>query len=685
MLKRSLDISLCLFLVFFPLQHVHANYTELDNNDEFSFIRCISKSDDSDYYMKNCKQYHLWNLKTEGLHNKTMDLSKSLRIDTLDGVKKLISVDRDIVVALKRVANTESDLNKLEALSESIEKTILGGGKVYIYGCGSTGRLAKQLAFIWKNFWINFIAQNKTASDKTKKLNYVSSGFVGIITGGDRALISSIEGFEDVPLIGALQIDDHNFSEQDMIIGVSEGGETSSVIGATLEAAKRLNPKERSKKAFFIFNNDEKDLIHLKRSKSIIDNSGITKISLATGEQAITGSTRMQATTTSTFVLGVAMEKASFNILKNLGYTKEILYLGFPTQYSIKDRLQSFEKIYNKLSDSAPEISKIVDIEYDVYKKGKKVIYTGLSSIVTLFSDITERSPTFSIKAIDTDYSGENNSIIKVLVLEGDLESAWKKLLNDQFTGLNKEKYSTKLSQSTDLPKKLKDLAISGLHNAENRQKYYYDFSYKNFLKTKDLQNIGHVFVYLLQEDFKNPNIAALSDLLSFLDIKNIPYTILNLSNIDLPFKTNDNLSNVIKVSVSGIEDAIGLNTRILLKTILNTQSTSVMAKSGYVLGNFMTNLKPANLKLIGRATNIIRSVVNHKVPSAMVSHADANVVLFEAIEFKKSDMSNHSEISLSIVRLLESLKLKRCISFKEADFILSDLGLEIYLEQYDK
>ncbi len=137
------------------------------------------------------------------------------------------------------------------------------------------------------------------------------------------------------------------------------------------------------------------------------------------------------------------------------------------------------------------------------------------------------------------------------------------------------------------MPKKLKNLAISGFYNVKNIPKYYYDFSYKNFLQTKDLQNIGHIFIYSCYEDLKNLNITTLHKLLSFLDTKNIPYTILNLSNIDLPFKTNHNLSNVIKISASKIEDVIGLSIRILLKTNVNVQSTSVitksMAKSAYV------------------------------------------------------------------------------------------------------
>ena len=44
---------------------------------------------------------------------------------------------------------------------------------------------------------------------------------------------------------------------------------------------------------------------------------------------------------------------------------------------------------------------------------------------------------------------------------------------------------------------------------------------------------------------------------------------------------------------------------------LLNAHSTAVMAGLGRLVGNTMTNVSPSNLKLIGRATNLIRMHVN--------------------------------------------------------------------------
>jgi len=50
----------------------------------------------------------------------------------------------------------------LEQLSSEIKKTILGGHKIYFYGCGATGRLAKQMeSTFWRPFWSSLQADKE--------------------------------------------------------------------------------------------------------------------------------------------------------------------------------------------------------------------------------------------------------------------------------------------------------------------------------------------------------------------------------------------------------------------------------------------------------------------------------------------------------------------------------------------
>ena len=69
-----------------------------------------------------------------------------------------------------------------------------------------------------------------------EKLGSMYGKVIGELTGGDRALVNSLEGFEDLQIIGKLQLEEHNIKKVDVVICVTEGGETSSVIGTMLTA-----------------------------------------------------------------------------------------------------------------------------------------------------------------------------------------------------------------------------------------------------------------------------------------------------------------------------------------------------------------------------------------------------------------------------------------------------------------
>lgn len=80
--------------------------------------------------------------------------------------------------------------------------------KIYIYGCGATGRLAKQIeSGTWRPFW-NKVKQIDHIWSKLKDhVGDIENSLIGELTGGDRALVNSLEGFEDLQLIGKLQLE----------------------------------------------------------------------------------------------------------------------------------------------------------------------------------------------------------------------------------------------------------------------------------------------------------------------------------------------------------------------------------------------------------------------------------------------------------------------------------------------
>ena len=123
------------------------------------------------------------------------------------------------------------------------------------------------------------------------------------MAGGDFALIKSVEGFEDFAAFGKKQIGDLGVSSKDVVFAITEGGETSFVIGTAWKGV------EVGAKVYFIYNNPDDILCeHVERSREVIQDARIEKINLTTGPMAITGSTRMQATTIQLGVILTVLE-----------------------------------------------------------------------------------------------------------------------------------------------------------------------------------------------------------------------------------------------------------------------------------------------------------------------------------------------------------------------------------------
>ncbi len=195
----------------------------------------LTPSAESIDYVVDKTQFQLHTLLTEQRHPKTWNLSERVQDSAEDGLRMLFTVDDDIAARLKTLA---ADTATLETLVSAIEQAILARKTIYIYGCGATGRLAKQMeSAFWRPFWRRIKADTRLWTKLQPVVSpAVEEELIGEMTGGDRALISSLEGFEDLQLIGRLQLADRKVERGDVVICVTEGGETSSVIGTVLSA-----------------------------------------------------------------------------------------------------------------------------------------------------------------------------------------------------------------------------------------------------------------------------------------------------------------------------------------------------------------------------------------------------------------------------------------------------------------
>ncbi|MDZ7634546.1 MAG: hypothetical protein U5L72_08965 [Bacteroidales bacterium] len=108
--------------------------------------------------------------------------------------------------------------------------------------------------------------------------------------------------FEDYEEFGRQQVRELDVTAGDMLVAITEGGETSSVLGTLAEAA------DRGAAVFLLFNNPSDILCkYIERSRKAIEDPRVTVLDLFCGPMAIAGSTRMQATTSEQLIAGAAL------------------------------------------------------------------------------------------------------------------------------------------------------------------------------------------------------------------------------------------------------------------------------------------------------------------------------------------------------------------------------------------
>jgi N-acetylmuramic acid 6-phosphate etherase len=647
----------------------------------------IIPSSESVDYVTHKQQFQLQGLTTEQRHPKTNHLSYEIKTDTILGLNNLLSVDQDITKKFDSMAHDATTLAQLATASEAIQNAILNHRKIYFYGTGATGRLA---VLIESGLWRPFCNKLKNNPPIWKKINahlpHLEDRVIGDITGGDRALISSLPGFEDLPLIGRLQLQQHQIKRGDVVFAITEGGETPAVIG-TILAAAQLNKSESNKNLYFIYNNPDQALWPFLRSRAVLQNKSIIKINLTTGPQAIAGSTRMQATSSELYVIGSLIEDALQRVLSPHLTTKEMESLDFDPSLTLQKRLLSFKTLQQQTQRAASLIAPWTDLETQTYASHHTAFYFAKSALLPVFTDLTERAPTFRLDPLDT--IDEKKSWVRVWTDAQQATGAWQILLHRPFHGLNDSYYKKYFIQIKD--PYLRASALHGLTHAGDDQQLLYDlsFSQKNMKRSKPQR--GDLGVLILFPDEKITYRTFQAWLKLFKQSKT-PVVVLCLSKYKPNFSSKQN-QHFIYIPIT--TDPLGLKQQLILKMLLNAHSTAVMAKLGRVVGNTMTNVNPGNLKLIGRATFLIQQHINSTLASAIwmkrfgktdpIRYDEANAILFSAIQYVKNKHSatQTSEVALSIVRVLESLKRPKAISWQAADDILHQQSLQSYLSQY--
>ncbi|OUR99982.1 hypothetical protein A9Q84_02820 [Halobacteriovorax marinus] len=329
-------------------------------------------------FLEISHDFKLGDLPTEQPHHKTKDLSHWSKND----LKKALSSIKEIELDLFQT--TLDKFSHIEQLSLDITKTFQDGGRVFLCGCGATGRLSLALEAIWR----------KTMPESHKVLSFMA--------GGDVALIHSIENFEDYPEYGERQLLELGFSESDLLISCTEGGETPFVIGATVAASKISKHP-----TYFLYCNPDDILCKtVERSKRVIESSAITKINLTVGPMVLAGSTRMQASTILMLAVGCAL------------FEKDKQWLT--------DLKSQFEKIDFEV------LEELIEKETDIYEASETILYRTTDELgISVLTDTTERSPTFSLQPFESPDEYTSKYSLCYLTLDGitGVLNSWNKLL----------------------------------------------------------------------------------------------------------------------------------------------------------------------------------------------------------------------------------------------------------------
>jgi N-acetylmuramic acid 6-phosphate etherase len=193
----------------------------------------------SRHFLSIADQFRLGDLVTEASHPRTRSLSDTAKRNSAEGLRTMFDVDRDVLERYRAWAQSGDGPRIARVVAERLEN----GGRLYFTGCGATGRLSIQLAALWRNHWQERLAAGDVAEAVGR--DWEDRAF-SVMAGGDFALIKSVEGFEDYAQFGRRQIEDLGVSAGDVVFAITEGGETSFVIGTAWQGL------EKGAKVYFV-------------------------------------------------------------------------------------------------------------------------------------------------------------------------------------------------------------------------------------------------------------------------------------------------------------------------------------------------------------------------------------------------------------------------------------------------
>ena len=219
----------------------------------------------------------LRNLTTEARNPASMEID---RLSAIEIVRLMNAEDAGVAPAVG--CEAEPIARAIEVIADRLRN---GGRLVYI-GAGTSGRLGVL-----------------DASECPPTFSTRPEQVVGLIAGGHAALTRAIEGAEDHPELAAADLQQIQFCDRDVLVGIATSGRTPYVVGGLQYA--------RSVGAFMIG-------LSCNRDSQLADNADLL-ITPVVGPEVISGSTRLKAGTATKLVLNMLTTGAMVLLGKTYG------------------------------------------------------------------------------------------------------------------------------------------------------------------------------------------------------------------------------------------------------------------------------------------------------------------------------------------------------------------------------
>ena len=230
---------------------------------------------------------------TETRNRNTMNLDI---MSSFEIVKAMNDEDRNVPSAIEKA------LDRIASAVDKIVKTFKNGGRLFYIGAGTSGRLGVL-----------------DASECPPTFGVNHDMVIGIIAGGDSALRNPIEGAEDSFELCQKDLENYQFSENDILCGIAASGRTPYVIGG-LRYARSIGAKT---------------IAVACNIDSEIGREADIAIEVTPGPEVLTGSTRLKAGTCQKLIL-------------NMLTTASMVRMGKAYQNLMVDVVQSNEKLVSR-------------------------------------------------------------------------------------------------------------------------------------------------------------------------------------------------------------------------------------------------------------------------------------------------------------------------------------------------